>query len=232
MTDVRVDEALERATRTSPAVSKELLERIADAIGPMPVPVRPLLSPWLLAAGLVLSGVSVALLGALRAGFQGFEALSALSRLVIFGVLMALLVVTARGVVNEWTPGSRRSLSPAAALALICVALLVVFAALFHDYRSERFFSAGLVCLLTGLLHAIPAGFLTWWLLRRGYAVNATSAGLLAGILGGLVGVTMLELHCPNFEAPHLLLWHTLVVPVSGAVGLLAGLLIRERSRP
>jgi hypothetical protein len=232
VSDQRIDEAIERATRPAHTVSGELLDRIAHSIGSTLSAVRPLPSPWALAGGLMVIALSVALLGALRAGFQGFEALSVSSRLVIFATLTGLLLLVARQVVAAWTPGSPRRLSPAGLLVSVSCALLIVFAALFHDYHLQRFVSAGVVCLLTGLLHAIPAAFLSWWLLRRGYAVDSVSAGLLAGLFGGLVGVTMLELHCPNFEAPHLLVWHTLVVPVSGALGMLSGFLVRERSLP
>lgn len=232
MKDIRVDTALEHATRGSHEVPTDLVERIAGSITSTLAPVRPLPSPWVLVAGLTLSGVAVALLGALRAGFQGFEALDVSARLVIFGTLAALAVIVARQVVAAWIPGSRRGPSAAALLVLACCALLVVFAALFHDYHLQHFLSAGIACLLTGVLHAIPAGLLAWWLLRRGYAVNYISAGLLAGMFGGLVGVSMLELHCPNFEAAHLLLWHTLVVPLSAAAGALAGFLLRDRSLP
>jgi hypothetical protein len=71
------------------------------------------------------------------------------------------------------------------------------------------------------LFHAVPVALASWLLLRRGFAVNAVAAGLAAGTLAGMAGVTMLELHCPNFEALHVMLWHTAVVPVSGAAGAL-----------
>jgi hypothetical protein len=51
----------------------------------------------------------------------------------------------------------------------------------------------------------------------------------VAGTLAGLAGVTMLELHCPNFEALHVMLWHTAVVPASGAAGALLGWLRNRR---
>jgi hypothetical protein len=75
-------------------------------------------------------------------------------------------------------------------------------------------------CLIAGLSVAIPAGLLTWLVLRRGYAVDRAAAGLAAGTLAGLAGVATLELHCPNFELYHILLWHTAVVPLSAAAGL------------
>ena len=68
-------------------------------------------------------------------------------------------------------------------------------------------------------------------MLRRGFAVNPPSAGLVAGTLGGLAGVGMLELHCPNFQAAHILAWHTAVVPVSAALGALLGWRLRFRVR-
>ena len=120
-------------------------------------------------------------------------------------------------------PGGLRRTSPGALLRFGSAALLAVFAFLFRDYQTDHFFSIGIVCLLTGLLHAIPAALLGWLLLRRGFAVNPVSAGLVAGVLGGLAGVGMLELHCPNFQAAHVLVWHTAVVPLSGAAGALVG---------
>jgi hypothetical protein len=67
-------------------------------------------------------------------------------------------------------------------------------------------------------------------LLRRGFALNSVSAGLAAGMLGGLTGVGVLELHCPNFQAAHVLLWHTAVAPLSGAVGAMVGWMLHRRS--
>ena len=37
----------------------------------------------------------------------------------------------------------------------------------------------------------------------------------------------MLELHCANFQALHVLVWHTAVVPVSAAAGALVGWALR-----
>jgi hypothetical protein len=78
-----------------------------------------------------------------------------------------------------------------------------------------------------------------WLLLRRGFAVNFVAAELVTGTLAGLAGVTMLELHCANFQAPHVMLWHTAVMPLSGAAGALSAWLLRfqpggphERSAP
>jgi hypothetical protein len=149
--------------------------------------------------------------------------------MAIFGTLALLASAAGAATVAEWIPGSRQRLNAGGLLALVCAVLLGVFALLFHDYHTEHFLAAGLGCLFAGLLHAAPAALLAWWVLRQGFALNPVSAGLAAGVLGGLAGVTLLELHCPNFEAPHVLLWHTLVVPVSAAAGAASGWALRLR---
>jgi hypothetical protein len=225
-----VEERLDQAAHAPHALPPALLERIVESVGPVVPPVRPLGPAPVLTAGLFLIVAAVALLGAARVGFQGVEALSFLRRLLIFGALALLAALVAARTVREWIPGSATPVAGSAILALVSGALLVLFALLFHDYSMAQFVSAGLGCLLAGLLHAAVAAPLLWWLLRRGYAVNAVSAGLVAGALAGLAGVSLLELHCTKLEAPHVLLWHTLVVPLSAAIGAGAGWLLRARS--
>jgi hypothetical protein len=48
--------------------------------------------------------------------------------------------------------------------------------------------------------------------------------------LAGLAGLAVLELHCANFEALHVLVWHTLVVPVSAGFGALIGCFLLNSS--
>ena len=228
MRDTEIDEALAKAARVPREVPAELLTRIADTIEPAMQPVRVLPSTWVLIGGLVLISGAVALLGAARAGFQGVEALAIPARVLIFGTLALLTCVAAAQLVSEWIPGSPRRLTPAALLALVSLTLLGVFTLLFHDYRTEHFLTTGLACFSTGLLHAAPAALLGWWWLRRGWAMDTVSAGLTAGVLAGLAGLMVLELHCTDSQAPHVLVWHTLVVPASAAVGAVAGRLLRS----
>lgn len=228
MKDTDIDAMLDKAADAPHAVPAGLITRITDSIESSLQPVRPLAPTWVLTFAVVVIGAAVALLGAARAGFQGVEALSIPARLVIFATLALLGGVSATQMVRAWIPASSH-VRASAILAASSAAILVVFALVFHDYQAHHFLSSGLTCLMTGLLHAIPAAFLAWWLLRRGYVVNTVSAGLIAGTFAGLAGLTVLELHCPNFEAPHVLVWHTLVVPLSAALGALAGWVVRRR---
>jgi hypothetical protein len=227
---MEIDEVLKEAGRALPDPVRATLQRIADSIKPSLRPVRPLPPAWAMTTGLVLVCAAVSLAGAARAGFIGFGKMNLLERLLIFPALILLAWVAGSEFVHAMVPGSRRRISPGALLGLSSAVLLALFAFLFRDYQIDHFVSIGIVCLLTGFMHAVPAGLLAWLLLRRGFAVNAVSAGLIAGVLGGLAGVGMLELHCPNFQAAHILVWHTAVVPLSGAVGAFVGWMLRSRA--
>lgn len=231
MKDKKIDEILNQAAHAPHDVDLALLDRVAKSIRPSLRPVRPLPPAWVLAGGLALICAAVALAGAARAGFYGIQKLSVLERALIFPALGILVWLGATAAVGQMTPGSRRRAGPGSLLGAGSLALLVVFVVLFHDYRTEHFVSQGIVCLTAGLLHAIPAALASWLLLRRGYAVNPVAAGLVVGTLAGMAGVTMLELHCANFEALHVMLWHTAVMPVSAAAGALLGWAGRLRAR-
>lgn len=230
MTDAEVDRLLNRAAAAPYRLDSALLQGIAASLKQSLKPVRPLSSPRALSAGVLLIGVAVALAGAARAGFYGFEKMDVLERAFIFPALGLFGWLAGANFVNSMIPASRRRLSPSSVLALATVALLALFAFLFRDYQTVHFVSVGIACLATGLLHAVPAGLLAWLALRRGFAVNPIAAGLAAGTAAGLAGVGVLELHCPNFQAAHILVWHTAVVPLSGALGAFFAWALRRRA--
>ncbi len=221
MNEPEMDDLLRASAPAPGALDPALLKRIADSIERPVRPVRPLPPSWLLTAGAVLICAGVALAGAARAGFFGFLKMDVFERALIFSALALLIPVAGSEFVHAMIPGSRRRLSSGALLITATAILAGVLAILFRDYQTSRFFSAGIACLATGFAHAVPAGLLAWLLLRRGFAVNYVSAGLAAGALGGLAGVGMLELHCPNFQAAHVLVWHLAVVPLSAGAGAL-----------
>jgi Negative regulator of sigma F len=230
MRDEEVDKVLQKASGIAPQVEPAMLKHIADSINSSLRPVRPLPPTWMLTGGLALICAAVAVAAAARAGFYGIEKLGLSERVLIFSTLGILVWVAGKEFVSQLIPGSSQRFSVGALLTIGSAALLGVFALVFRDYRTDHFISAGIACLLTGLLLAIPAAFLSWLLLRRGFAVNPVAAGLVGGALAGLSGVTMLELHCANFQALHVLVWHAAVVPVSAAAGALVGWALRGHS--
>ena len=230
MKEREIDEVLAKAAKNTPAVSPALLGRIAGSIKPSLRPVRPMPPAWLLSAGLILIAAAVALAGAARAGLYGIERLTVFERILIFPALVLLLWASAAEFAASMVPGSRRRMHPGVLLAISCSGLMGVFAGVFRDYHTSHFVPAGIACLVAGLLHAIPVALLSWLLLRRGFAVNPVAAGAVAGTMAGLAGVTMLELHCPNFQVLHVLIWHTAVIPVSAAGGALIAWALQSRA--
>jgi hypothetical protein len=228
VTDDFVDKALQQASEVAPRVDPKLLKQIAGSMQSSLRPVRPLPPKWMLAAGLTLICAAVATAAAARAGFYGIEKLALWERVLIFSTLGIMAWTWGVEFVSQLIPASRRHLSAGTLLSVGSALLLGVFELVFRDYRTDHFISAGLACLLSGLLVAIPAALLSWLVLRRGFAVNTVAAGFVGGALAGLCGVTMLELHCANSQALHVLVWHTGVVPVSAAVGALAGWALRR----
>jgi hypothetical protein len=232
VTEHSVDDALQKAAEAEPSVEPELLKQIAVSMQSSLRPVRPLPPTWMLAAGLTVICAAVATAAAARIGFYGIDKLAPWERLLIFSTLGVMAWTWGVAFINRLIPGSRQQLSAGTLLSIGTAVLLGVFALVFHDYHTDHFISSGLVCLRSGLLLAIPAALLSWWLLRRGFAVNTIAAGFAGSALAGLSGVTMLELHCANSQALHVLVWHTGVVPVSAALGALAGWALRRRATP
>jgi|SRR5450432_133704 len=210
----------------------ELLDRISAAILPGLRPVRPMPPARVIVAGLLLLCLTVGVAGASIFGMYGIRKLSGAESAAIFAVVGLLACLAASQTAAEMAPGSRRLVSPAVLAVAGSLALIAVAAVLFGGYAIDGFVQQGVPCLRAGLLHALPAAGGTWLILRRGMAVNRTAAGVAAGTLAGLAGVTMLELHCANLRAIHVMAWHVAVVPLSaGAGALLAGALtFRERS--
>jgi len=232
MNDPQVDGLLNEAAAKQ-EVDPALLARISASIGASAKPVRPLPSTAALITGLLMICGGVAVGGAVRLGLHGIQKMTSAEIGLIFSVLGILTWVGASLCVAEHVPGSRRIVSPAHLIVLGCITLAGTFAAVFHDYHTHRFVAAGMTCLIAGLVDAIPASAAAWWLLHRGLALNPRAAGLAKGALAGLAGITMLDLHCANFEAPHVIVWHIAVLPLSGALGMLAErTFVRRRSLP
>jgi len=221
MRDGDIDDVLKQAAGSTPDIDPAILARISGSIGGSLRAVRPLPPQWVQVTALVLVCVAVASAGGTLLGLHGIQKMSATEIGLILPILGIFIWLAAAVSVSEMIPGSRRRTSPRIMLASACVTLTAVFALLFHDHGTEDFIPQGVACLTAGLILAILAAFVSWLILRRGYAVDSLAAAFAQGVLAGLAGVGMLELHCPNFEALHVMVWHTAVLPLSGAAGAL-----------
>jgi hypothetical protein len=225
--DKEIDDILEQAVGASPEVNPELLSRVSMTIGTSLRPVRPLAPAWMLVSVLWLIAAVISIAAASLLGMEGIRRLSGAEALTIFPVLALLIGFTAWLNVAEMTPGAFRIANPRTLLLMTLLLCLAVDAALFHDYQTASLVRQGIPCLRAGLIVAAPVGVASWLTLRRGFAVDASAAGLAAGTLAGLAGLAMLEFHCPNHRALHIMIWHTGVIPISAFAGSLLGLIRR-----
>jgi hypothetical protein len=71
---------------------------------------------------------------------------------------------------------------------------------------------------------------LTWLWLRRGAAQSPKLMGATIGGFAGLIGVTVLEVHCPNLNLYHILVWHLGVLLLSALGGLALAAAVMSRA--
>ena len=89
--------------------------------------------------------------------------------------------------------------------------------------HETAFVPDGLACLRTGMTYSIPAALLFWVLLSRGAVLYPKLTGAAAGGFAGLIGVSVLEVGCPNLDLYHILVWHLGVILLCAIGGLSLG---------
>ena len=185
-------------------------------------PVRPLPPTWVfmivfLLIFLVIVGIGIDYLGAF-----GWADLTGFQRTVIFSSLAASAALLAFSTVRQMQPGSRNFFSPALLPVAVIVLLSLAVASVFQYESDPHFVRVGMGCLEAGIPFAIPSGLLFWFILTRGAVLHRYVAGGTAGMLAGLIGTSVLEVHCPIFDIGHILVWHVGVCVAGSLAGLLA----------
>ena len=101
---------------------------------------------------------------------------------------------------------------------------LVLLMAMVFQYQPERdFWRNAWICVRLGTAIGSVATVPFWFLLRRGSILSPMFTGAALGALAGLAGTSVLELHCPNLHAWHILISHLGVAVLGGIAGLMAG---------
>jgi hypothetical protein len=203
--------------------SERQLRRIETNIVASLKPVRPLppSSGFLFACAIIF--FSLAATGASLLGMDGWHALTVAQRIAVFMTVSASAVLWAVSMVRQMVPGSKHAFAPAMLPFAILVALVLMMAATFRSRPDSAFIAGGLICMKNGLKYAIPAAFLLWLILRRGAILFPKLIGAAAGGLAGLIGLSVLEVNCPNLNVFHILVWHGGVVLISSLGGALVG---------
>lgn len=186
-------------------------------------PVRPLAPSGILLAAFAVNFAALAAVGSLQLHAYGWRVLDPLQKTVVFTSLALGACVLAVSMVMQMRPGGRHFVSPALLPAAVLVLQVAAMAAIFHVREEFAFVSRGLFCLSSGLKYAIPGALLSWLILRRGAALAPKLMGATAGGCAGSIGVTVLEIHCPNLGLYHILVWHAGVLLLSALGGVAVG---------
>jgi hypothetical protein len=219
-----VDRILAQAAHCAapPDISRRVIERVENVLLSDLRPVRPLAPPWASGTAFLILFAAVAAAAAAALGLHGVAVLGGEQRALIFPSLLLAALLAAAACVRQMRPAAGASLETMA-LVVSALGFPALFWLLFRGYDTGNLVSEGVPCLIAGMSVAIPTGILAALVLRRGFVMDWSRAGLAAGTLAGLAGLAMLELHCPNLKAIHVIVWHVGVVVFSAALGLATG---------
>ncbi len=198
---------------------KRIQARIVETLKP----VRPLAPSRFFLFACAIIFLCIVAIGATPFGMNGWGALSTMQRIAVFTTLAASAVLLAISMIGQMVPGSKYAFAPTALPIGILTALTIVLAATFRPHAEPDFVADGLTCMRNGLTYSIPAALLFWLLVRRGAILYPKLIGAAAGGLGGLAGLSVLEINCSNMNVFHILVWHWGVVLISSAAGALLG---------
>jgi hypothetical protein len=205
------------------AATIDKIAKIAAQFAASATPLRPLpsnLALW--AIGFTIFAL-LALVVAKLVGLKAVAVLSGDQMVIYYGVLLLFAALFSRALIERMIPASKRVV-PSTVLSIAALVVLGLLAAvLFADHGTRNFVSQGIPCLSMGVVSALIGGFLGWRLLQRGYLVSPRETISLYGFFAGLLGVTVLALHCPILNSLHVLVWHLGAMLLAGLAGFLWG---------
>jgi hypothetical protein len=183
-------------------------------------PVRPLARPVvyvLTFAMIFLAALAAALTPPGSA--SGWNVLSMGQKVFVFSVLAGCGALLTTSLVRQMVPGSRDPVSPAALLIGVPAVMAFVIGLVFRPQNESEFLANGAMCFRVGLSYSIPAALALLIPLRRGAMLRPWLTGAVLGGFAGLIGLSILEINCPDLNFNHILVWHGGVVVASSLSG-------------
>ena len=189
-------------------------------------PVSPLPRTGILVLGFLAVFAVVLAAGVSVREVRSFPVMSTLQFAAVGSILAAGVVLLAASLGRQMIPGSRHRVPPAWLLLSVAVVFWVALALLFPwQPHSGSYWVWATKCYSVGASFAALAAVPLWLLVRRGAILWPALTGATTGLLGGLMGATVIYLGCWNPTAPHLAVSHAAVPISSGLLGLFLGTL-------
>ncbi len=225
------------------------LASVLDAQGPAPLPsphqlthiksmllgdlrpVRPLASFPILLSVFALIFLAVIAAGTVAIGPNGWKALGVTQRFLAFTPIVIASGLLAFSAARQMAPGSSYTVSSALWSTGVLATLVAGIFAVFERRDETAFVANGLNCFKAGIAFAAVTGLLFACVLRRGAILSPRLTGATAGGLAGLAGLAVLEVHCPNLNRDHILVWHLAVAGLGALGGLSLGAAAEHRRR-
>jgi hypothetical protein len=137
----------------------------------------------------------------------------------------------AYSLVQQMVPGTRHRISPRLLPVGITISLMIAMAVLFQFQHERNFWGNAWTCIRAGTPFGALAAVPFWLMLRRGAILAPALTGAATGLFAGLVGTSVLEIHCPNLDASHILVSHLGVAILCALAGLVIGLAAQRKIR-
>jgi hypothetical protein len=204
----------------SPATLRQIAEGLATNLRP----VRPVAPARYFFVGFVGIFVAIVALGVYGMGAFAIAVMTPLQAAAILSALALSTGLLASSLVHQMVPGSRHRISPRLLPVGITISLTIAIAVLFQFQHERNFWGNAWSCIGAGTPVAVLSAVPFWLVLRRGAILSPSVAGAATGLLAGLVGASVLEIHCPNLGAWHILVSHLGVAMLCALAGFLIGL--------
>jgi hypothetical protein len=204
----------------SPATLRQIAHKMATNLRP----VRPMAPARYFFGALVSIFVFLVALGVYR---MGAFAIAVMTPLQTAAILTALAISTgslAYSLVHQMVPGSRHRIPPTLLPVAVMISLAISIAVLFQFQQERNFWGNAWGCIRAGTPIGALAAVPFWMVLRRGAILSPGLTGAATGLFAGLVGTSVLEIHCPNLNGWHILVSHLGVAILCALAGLVIGL--------
>ena len=215
--------ALNRSVPGDPP-SPATLRQIAEGIATNLCPVRPVVSARYFFGAFAGIFVSIVALGVYRMGAFAIAVMTPLQTTAILSALAVSTGLLAYSLVHQMVPGSRHRIPPRLLPVGITISLTIAIAVLFQFQHERNFWGNAWACIRAGTPIGVLAAVPVWLMLRRGAILSPTISGAATGLFAGLVGTSVLEIHCPNLDAWHILVSHLGVAMLCAVAGFVLGL--------